>query len=206
MFFLGGFRITKVGWLGTQSVYCDFVSEFTSGWVFQLYANRKLIGSTREPRTRRVVGQLYANNSPSPLTMLRVPPDQFDTDYGQQIPRQPWNRFALNWSTSGSSGIDHFDIVSGVNPGDPIDLENVLAKVPFTVDGDYSFEPDPVIAGTWNYGVVPRDASLPAGTAGTPLTSSVTVVLPPDDVTPAADGNRFSVAAVTGTVTVGIVW
>jgi hypothetical protein len=204
-FFLGGFRIAKMGLVGPQSVYCDIISAFTEGWVYQLYANRKLIGATREPNGRRIVGQLVGSISPAPLTVVRVENSQFDTDYGQSLPRAPWNRYALYWTVSGSVGVHHFDIVRGVGPGDPVDDTNVLARVAFAGDGDYSFEPDALPAGDWNFGIVPRSDSLPSGIAGTSLTSLVTVVLPPDDVAPdPATGRRFSVASVAGAVAVGI--
>jgi len=197
--FLGGFQITDVGWLGPQAVYCDFTSPYSAGWLWQLYANRTLIGSTRVPGERRIVGQLMPSISPTPLTLVRVAVADINSDYGNQIPRQPWNRFTLSWTSSGSSNVHHFAVLGSVSSGGS--ATQLVANIPFTGDGAYSFQCAPVDgSGTWAYAIVPQDA---AGNSGAPITTTVIVSLPPADVAIADSGNRFTLAAVAGTLTAG---
>lgn len=204
-FYLGGQRITGIGMLGPQSVYVDFVADYTSGYLYQLYANRLLIGTTQNPTGRRVIGQLMANVSPAPLSFIRVDAADWNTDFGPFLNRQPWNRFLLEWSVTSQANLDHFDLVMGDASGGAIDLTNVLAKVPAqTPPANYSFQLDPLPAGTWNFGIVPRGTTTPNGIEGTPMTVSIPVVLPPKDVTPQSNGKRFTFSSTTGgNVTIG---
>jgi hypothetical protein len=207
MFFTGGFRISAIGWLTPHAIYCDLITDYADTWIYQIYENQKLIGATREPTQRRVMGQLTGGKSPSPITVIRVAQEDFQTDFGPQLPRLPWNRFQLVWNTAGSTGIDHFDIVAGTTPGGAIDPTNIIAREQFRLEGNYSFDLDPIdLSGTWNYGVIPRDAAMPAGNAGTTIAASVVVAVPPQDVALQADGTRFSMSAATGTVSVGFSW
>lgn len=198
MYYLGGHTITGAGWVGPQAVYVDFVSVET-GCVWQLYANRLLIGASRIPGERRVIGHLTPSLSPAPLTLVRVDKASQFTDYGPELPLEYFNRFEMLWSTSGSAHIDHFDIVGGRTPGGAVDTTNILGKVNFAGDGNYKWQLDPFSAGgTWNFGVLPRDA---AGNAGTLVQSALVVAMPPADVKPNIKGNRFTLAAEAGTVT-----
>ena len=206
-YYLGGQTVVNAGWLSPTAVFLDFVTTYASGFVWQLYANRLLIGSTRKPGQTRVVGQLMANVSPAPLTLVRVDAANFNTDYSAFLPAKPWNRFELLWTTSASVGVDHFDIVSGRTAGAAVDSTNVLAKVPFIGDGAYSFQLDPLPAGNWNLGVIPRSNSTPLGTAGTMLTTAIVVVLPPNDIVlNSQTGQRFSLSASGGVVTASFVY
>ncbi|HEY0981464.1 hypothetical protein [Schlesneria sp.] len=196
--YLGGFQITDVGWLGPQAVYCDFDSPYVDGWLWQLYANRTLIGSTRLPSERRVVGQLVPSISPTPLTLVRIAVGDINVDYGNQIPRQPWNRFRLRWTTSGSANVARFAVKRSAVPGGPASL--FVAYVPFSGDGEYSFDPEPVDgSGVWTYAIVPEDT---AGSEGAPISSAVSVMLPPDDVSADDAGKRFTVNVSAGVSTV----
>jgi hypothetical protein len=197
--FLGGFSVIGVGWLGPQAVYCDFESPYADGWLWQLYANRTLIGSTRLPSERRVVGQLMPSISPTPLTLVRIAVGDINSDYSNQIPRQPWNRFTLHWTSSGSFNVHHFAVLRSVTSGGA--ATQLVANVPFDGDGAYSFTCEPVDgSGTWAYAIVPQDA---AGSSGTPISTTVVVSLPPADVAIADSGNRFTLSAVAGTLTAG---
>ena len=203
MFYLGGFQITAINWIGPQAVAVDFVSSDATGCVWQLYANLTLIGSTRRTGERRVVGQLLPSISPAPLLLIRVDGNQSKSDFGSQIPAQRWNRYRLTWSSSGSSNVDRWRVLQSVSAGGS--ATQVVANVPFTGDGQYSFEfealPGP---GTWSFGVCPVDAG---GNAGVLSSTAVVVLLPPDDVTPdPLSGLRFTVACVAGALSVGFVY
>jgi hypothetical protein len=196
--FLGGFRITKAGWAGANAVYVEFVSDSTTE-LFQLYAGRTLIGCTARPTERRVVGQLFASDAPYPLSIMRVTPLERLTDFGSLLPPFPWNRFRLGWSVAApSADIDHFDVLAAPDAGEPFS-EKPLAAVPYRGVGDYSFTVPPIgRSGAWAYEIVPRDDAKPLGNAGTPLEVEVDALVPPPDVTPDADGNRFDLTVDAG--------
>ena len=208
MYYLGGMTIQYAGWINPTTVYIDFVSQYTTDWLWQLYCNRSLVGCTRSPSERRMVGQLVASVLPAPLTLVRVDAANILTDYSAFLPVEAWNRFKVDWVTAGmSADTDHFDIVESDAPGGSIDLTNVIAKVPFGVDGAYSFELPPFEAnGAWAVGIVPRDNALPLGNAGTPATLTANVLTPPPDVAFNADGSRFVAAIAAGVLTVSFVY
>lgn len=203
MMFLGGHRITGLGWAGPQAVYVDFVSQHESGWLWQLYANRKLIGSTTTPLMRRIVGQLLPTRIPAPLTLVRVDEANRTTDYGALLPPQPWNRFRLRWSGVGlDSDTDHFDIIGATGPGVVPDPEFVLARVPYTGPVAYAFDLAPLSqSGAWQFGIVARDRCLPLGNAGDQTDVTIHAAVIPPDVRQDIDGNRFTLDAVEGFVT-----
>lgn len=200
--------ITRTGWLGPQAVYVDFVSDITSGYLWQLYANRTLIGITRLPGERRIVGQLIPSGVPAVLTLVMVPTEEVMTDYGQDIPPGPWNRYLLEWTESaGDADLSRWDITSGVAPGGAPDATNILGAVPYYGDRDYSFALPPIDdPGPWNYAVTPRDNAKPYGNAGTPVVVNVPAATPPRDVLMNDDGTRFSVACVAGALTVSFAY
>ena len=208
MFYLGGMTVVAAGWVNPMTVYVDFVSQYDSGWLWQLYANRSLVGSTRVPSERRVVGQLVASALPAPLTLVRVDAASILVDYGSSLPTLPCNQFRLNWQTASmSADTAFFDVVAGTEPGGALDLSNVIARVPFVEDGPYSFELPPFEeTGDWAVGLVPRDNALPLGNAGTPSSSTVSVVTPPPDLVFNEDGSRFSVDIAGGVLTAAFVW
>jgi len=202
--FLGGMTIVGVGWAGAQAVWMDFESQYTSGWRWQLYANRTLIGITDAPGERRIIGQLPPTDIPFPLTLIRVREADALTDYGDEIPPQPWNRYRLRWTAPGvDADTDHFDVIGATGPGEAADASLVLARVPYVGDIAYSHELVSVTeSGTWQFGIVPRDNALPLGNAGTISTVDVEAVVMPPDVQLDDDGNRFSLSSVGGLVTV----
>lgn len=201
--YLGGMTIVGVGWAGAQAVWVDFVSQYTSGWRWQLYANRTLIGITDAPGERRIIGQLPPTDIPFPLTLIRVLESDALTDYGDELPAQPWNRYRLRWSGAGlAADTHHFDVIGAAGPGEAADASLVVARVPYVGNIDYSHELVAVTeSGTWQFGIVPRDDALPLGNAGTVATVNVEAVVMPPDVEQDADGNRFTLSAEAGVVT-----
>lgn len=201
--YLGGMTIVKAGWLGQRSLFVEFVSDYTSGWLWQLYANRTLIGRTSSPRERRVVGQLLDAAVPAPLTLLRVDSANALTDYGASLPAQPWNRFALEWTAAGyPSDAHHFEVTGSLEAGEAVDADNVLANIPFTGNGPYRFVLPPLAsAGDWSFAITPRDDALPAGNAGTVEEVTITAAVPPPDLPFDDEGDRFTLSAEAGVVT-----
>jgi hypothetical protein len=211
MYFLGGMTPIAAGWVNPMVVYVDFVSQYDEGWLWQLYSNRTLIGATGIQSERRVYGQVVASDLPSPLTLVRVDHDNVLTDYGPFLPHPPWlpsNGYRMEWNSAGmSADTDHFDIIRSSAAGEAIDLTNVLGRVPFTGDGDYTFElPAFSENGTWAVGLVPRDGTFPLGNPGATVQESIIVATPPPDVVIQEDGSRFSVVIAGGILTANFVY
>ena len=200
--------IVDAGIAGYSAIYVDFVSQYSSGYLWQLYANRTLIGRTSSGTQRRITGQLVSSALPAPVTLVRVDPSDATTDFGALLPELPWTRFALEWSANSfPADTDHFTITAGTSPGGSVNAANVIANVPFIGNGAYSFDLPGVSApGVWSYGVTSRDDAKPLGNPSAVATCSVTVLAPPADLGADSKGNRFTLAAVSGLLTVGLVW
>lgn len=209
-YYLGGMTVTDVGWIGPTSVYVDFVSQYDDddGWLWQLYANRTLIGVTRAVTERRIVGQLVDSATPAWLTLLRVAASSVLTDFGAQIPAGPFNRYRLDWTPSGSDAdLHHWDVTMGAAAGEDPDPENVIARVPFHGDRAYSFNLPPFeTPGTWTYAITPRDDALPLGNAGTPVEVAIVAAVPPPDLAFEDDEPRFTASVTSGVLTVEFAW
>lgn len=203
--YLGGQMTVRTGWLSPTAVYVDFVSGYETGWLWQLYANRKLIGRTVSPGDRRIVGQLNASPAPAPLTLIRVAPEFLLTDYGAELPRMPWNRFGVSFEAATDPDVDtkKFEITGSAAAGEAVDPDNLLLTEPFVGVGVYRVELPPLAgSGVWTYAITPRDDALPLGNAGTAEEFEIDAIVMPPDVRMDADGNRFSLSSAGGLVTV----
>lgn len=196
--FLGGFRILRAGLAGANAVYLEFATDSTDE-LYQLYAGRTLIGCTARPSERRVVGQLFPSDVPYPLSIMRVTQLERLTDFGALLPPFPWNRFRLAWSVAAASAdTHHFDVTASPAAGEPAS-DTPIAAVPFRGNGSYEFTVPPISAsGAWAYVITPRDDAKPLGNAGTPLSVTITALVPPPDVTPDSAGNRFDLTVDEG--------
>ncbi|OGT59916.1 MAG: hypothetical protein A3E01_10760 [Gammaproteobacteria bacterium RIFCSPHIGHO2_12_FULL_63_22] len=197
--FLGGFAITFIGWAGPNAVDVRFTTAET-GWLYQLYAGRTRIASTSLSTERRLVGQLVPDDTPTPLTIVRVSVADRLTDFGPQLPKWPWNRFSLDWTATGyPADTRYWDILASPTAGAAVDADNLVGRVLFAGDGDYQFHAPPVgSSGVWTYRVTPRDQTWPDGNAGDAAEVAVTALVPPKDVTEDSDGNRFTLASTAG--------
>lgn len=197
--FLGGFAITFIGWAGPNAVDVRF-STLETGWLYQLYAGRTRIASTQLSTERRLVGQLFPDDTPTPLTVVRVSVADRLTNFGPRLPAWPWNRFRLAWSASSyPADTRYWDILASPAAGEAVDANNLVGRVLFAGDGDYQFAAPPLASsGEWTYRVTPRDQTFPAGNAGDSEEVAVNALVLPKDVTEDADGNRFSLIAAGG--------
>jgi hypothetical protein len=195
-FYLGGHTITAAGWNGPRAVFVDFVSQYLTGWHWQLYAGRSLIGVTHSPTARRVAGQLLADEAPASLTLIRVDGASRLTDYGSLLPDVPWNRYALEWEPSGyAADASHWDLTASPAAGEAVDDTNLIARIEYTGDKPYRFVLPPLpTAGEWIYRLTPRDNALPLGNAGTAANVTITAELPPPDFALQDGGNRFTLS------------
>lgn len=202
-FYFGGMTPYRTGWLGPRAVYVDFLSEYTSGWLFQLYAGRRLIGATASPRERRVSGQLLVEDAPCPLTLLRVRPGLRWRDFSSHLPRLAWNRYVLQWQVDAyPPDAKAFEITSSRIAGEPVDPSHVLALVPYAGNRQYEFPLPPIASsGVWVYRLTPRDDAEPSGNAGDSVDVTIDAVVPPADVRLDDAGQRFSLEVVDGELT-----
>lgn len=197
--FLGGFLITSIGWAGPNAVDVRFTTLET-GWLYQLYAGRTRIASTQLSTTRRLVGQLTPDETPTPLTIVRVSLGDRLTNFGPRLPAWPWNRFQLAWAASSyPADTRYWDILASPAADEPVDADHLVGRVLFAGDGAYTFSAPPVGGnGDWTYRVTPRDQTFPAGNAGDSQDVTVSALVPPPDVTADDDGNRFTLSVSAG--------
>lgn len=200
---LDGVRITGVGWSGRRALLVEFETIYTDR-LHQLYAGRCLVGATRTIAERRILFQLNpTTGTPVTLMLAAVPDGEGSIDYGHLFGRLPANRYVLSWTAAGyPADADHFEITASTEPGGEVDPENVLKRLHFVGDGDYTWE-TPYLdgSGQHKFRITPRDDCEPAGNAGTATEITVYSLLPPDDVAFNADGSRFSLAEAGGVVT-----
>jgi hypothetical protein len=199
-YYFGGLTAYRTGWLGPRAVYVDFLSEYATGWVYQLYAGRRLIGATAAPRERRVSGQLLVDDAPCPLTLLRVRPGLRGHDFGHLLPPLPWHRYRLTWTAADyPPDATAFEITANRSAGAPVDPSHVLALVPYSGEQPYDFDLPPLAsAGLWVVRITPRDDAEPNGNPGPAVEVQVQAHLPPADVRPRDDRERFSLRVAAG--------
>lgn len=205
---LGGFTITAMGWLGPRAVFVDLATTYTNR-LYQLYAGKTLIGVTSAATETRVIGQLDPSKSPQPILLLAVLPADRLTDFGQQLPPRPWNRFDLTWPGAGQpADTKEFIITAGTTVGGAVDDSNEIARLPFNGAAlDYELKtPSVNPGGVWNYGVRPIDSTLPNGNAGTRADVGLTAFIHPPDIAQNGGGQRLSAVVAAGIAVVSFAY
>lgn len=201
---LDGVWIKSIGWMGRRSLIVEFGTIYTDR-LHQIYAGRCLIGHTRHVAERRIVFQFNpTSGTPAKLMLAAVSDGEGTVDYGDKFGRLPANRYVLSWSASGyPADADHFEITGSTEPGGEADPENVLKRLHFTGDGDYTWE-TPYLdgSGQHKFKITPRDNCTPAGNAGTATEVTVYSLLPPPDVAFRDDGSRFLLTEDAGEVSI----
>lgn len=205
--FLGGFRITNIGWAGRSSVFVDIDPVDYTDKLFQLYVNRRLAGCTNIPSERRVSGQVWDGDvSAAPLAIIVVDPIERLTDFGDVLEERPWNRYRLTWTVPGGYSADchHFDVLKASEPD--TDPTEVIAKVQYAGPRDYSIDlpaipPNHPPGANWRYAVVPRDDALTDGNAGSSTIKTIPALIYPADLVIQADGSRFGLSLSGGVLT-----
>lgn len=201
--YLGGFRITSVAWLSSHAIVVAFSSSYGS-YIYQLYAGRSLIGVSRSPEARSVVGDLEPSDWPQHLTVLAVDPGNALTDYGPQLPLRPYNKVRFTFSTSAwPADAKAIELSAGTVVGGAVDPDNVVERIFFDTDGDFEiFSPPMPGSGQWNFEIAGRDNRPSDGNRGTALAVSAEVLAHPPDVVLQDDDTRFSVAVAAGEATI----
>lgn len=202
--FLGGLAWTACEWISAHAIRVSFSTTWSTAYVYQLYAGRRLIGVSVSPSARQVIGQLLPSRSPQVLTLLAVDPEDATTDFGSLLPPNAYNCVALGFTAAGMpSDTRWLEVTSGTTPGGAVSSSNVLALIPFDVDRSYEYTTDPLDGtGTWNFEIAARDNRPNNGNKGTALAISAAILSIPPDVDLRSDGSRFVLSITTQTLTV----
>lgn len=201
--FTHGHEITSAVGLTDSTFIVHFDSAYEDSYLHQLYVGRTLAGVTESVWDRHVIGQYFPSVYPEHVQILAVDPSDKFTDFGSDLPDRPYNRVKITYSTTGFSlDTKLIEISSGTEPGGAVDETNIIASSLFQGVGTFSQITTPLgPGGEWNFEVAGRDGTKPDGNRGTPLEISATIQAHPPDLVPDADGERFTVTAAAGVLT-----
>ncbi len=200
---LGGLKITNLEWIGPTSLLVGFSSTYGTTKHYQLYAGRTLIGTSETTGGRTLIAQLQPNLHPQKLTLMAVGPGYRTTDYGDDLPPGPYNRFKLAITTSSWPTDSKFiDITAGTTAGGAVDSSNRIGRILYDKDRQYIFETDSYATGTWNFEATGVDNRKAAGNTGTAIAFSGVSLAQPSDVALNSDGTRFTASISGGTLSV----
>ena len=201
--YLGGFRITKTQWVGATAIRVDFESTYGSTYAYQLYVGRTRVGATPDQLSRSIVGQLQPSEWPQVLQIVAVDPLERFTDYGALLPKRPYNRVRLRFSTTAWPADSRYvEVIGGTEPEGAPDEANLIDRQLFDTDREYLVTTPPLSgSGEWNFEARGRDGRPGGGNVGDPLSLSAEVLACPPDVA-LVDGRRLSVAVEDGDATI----
>ena len=203
--YLGGIAITDMWPGGANELLVRFSTTYTDGdYHYQIYVGRQLRGVT-ELLSDRIISATYEQEAvPEEITLLAVDPAEQFTDYGDDLPDRPYARVKLSLTTSGWASDTRFiEVTAGTDPGGAVDLDNVIALVPFVENGAYEIITPPFDeCGTWNLEAAGRDGTFPDGNRGTALVTSEALIVYPVDLVTAEFGPRFTADVAGGILTV----
>lgn len=203
---LGGLQMTDAVYVSPTSIRVTFSTTYDDQ-LYQLYAGRKLIGSTGDLSERAITAQLQPSLYPQHLCIVAVDPANRFTDYGDLLPKRPYNRVRIRFTTSASpSDMKFLDVLGADEPGG--DPETLIERVPFDVDRQYEVLTPPLPGtGNWPFQVKGRD-DKPSGDTDSPgnvgpaldLDEDV-LAYPPDVVMAGPNSPRFTVTIESGVAT-----
>lgn len=202
---LGGLRILTAAYNGDTSIRVTFETTYADQ-LYQLYAGRLLIGATGDLSERSIVGQLVPSLYPQHLAIVAVDPAQRLTDYGDDLPKRPYNRVRIRFTTSGSaSDIKFLDVVGSEVPNGVVVADNLIERVLFDTDRQYEVLTPPLPGtGNWDFEVFSRDDKPSDGNTGAALALTADVLAyPPDVALSEATGARLTVSVAAGVATIG---
>ena len=184
MRYLGRMAITAAAFISDASLRIEFVSDW-AGKYHQAYIGRRLAGETSTPTERAITLVAPPADVPEWITLVAVDADELGIDIGSQLGQRPYNRVAIEWTTSGWDDAATIEIASGLAPGGAVVASNVIARTLFDTNRRYSLM-TPSLSGpgrrSWNFEVAGRDAVPPVGNRGTAAAISASVLSPPQDI------------------------
>lgn len=205
MTYLGGFDITDISWAGRNAVAVtiDRGGKY-SDKLLQLYAGRRLIGTTSDPSENVIIGQVPAGSACPLGVLVRDAADRLD-DWGSHLDLRAWNVYRIQFAApvDPPADIHHFDIVAGAAPGDPYDSTNIVARIPFSGAATYSYVlPSFPVRGDWQIAVIARDNAQPLGNAGSENSLTIPTIIFPWDFVIRSDGRRYLPTVADGVLTI----
>jgi hypothetical protein len=190
-----------------------WVSTDPDGTLFQVYVNRVLAW---HGTSRTCVLPAPAAGSPTRIDVGAVGSSEGLIDLSASLPTPPGggDRVKLAWVGGSYLGTDiaGYHVYSGTAAGGAVSYATPIATIPAYIQGiatdgygvggygqggygsapsSYSWTSDPLVGGTWNFGVKPFDD---AGNEGTPQTTSAVVAAPPNPPAANAAGKRLTYA------------
>lgn len=192
--FLGGFNVTSVEWIDSQSILVRFTSTYTRE-TYQLYAGRTLIGATVDPDARSIVGRLSPSHYPQVLRLVAVADTEAGQEWGATFPPRPYNRARFVVDTS-SFPADADVVELAVSGGETY-------RQPHGGEAAQTLITEPLgPTGTFTFNVRSYDDKPSGGNTGTQLQTTQDILTHPPDVTQDSSGNRFIKSLASGTLTV----
>lgn len=199
-----GHRIDSVESLSETSIVVRFTSSYAGSYLHQLYIGRTLAGVTEGVYDRHIVAPFELSTYPEHLQLLAVDPSDRNTDFGADLPDRPYNRVKIFVDTTGMpADTERIEISAGTEPEGAVDTDNIVASDIYRGVGDFEYVTTPLgPGGDWNFEVAGRDGTNPDGNRGTALELTATITAHPPDVEPDGDGERFTVEAAAGVLTI----
>lgn len=199
--YLGGSKILRWRWVSRRAGEIVF-SSIHDDLCHQVYLGRTLSGIA-EIGDRSAVVQAFPSPWPQPVEIIAVDAELKETDLGYWIASRAWNRVKLSWhADSYPSDAAFFDVTGGAAAGDAVDSDNLIARVPYDTDREYSsVTPPRGGTGTHNFEIAARD-SRGTGNLGPAAAVNVSLLVHPKDVVPDSVGKRLAVSVASGTATV----
>ncbi len=200
--YFGGFAITDAIREGPFSLRVIFTSTYSTTYQHQVYVNRTLAGVTDTTADREVMCTCQPADWPPEIQLAAVDPSESGTDYGSLLPDRCYNQIKITFTTVGWTDATRIEVTAGAAAGDVVDDENVIARALFDTNREYEILTDPREgSGTHYIEVKGVDDTKPDGNPGTVIADSVHLDVIPPDFTLQADGTRFGMVAVSGTLT-----
>lgn len=201
---LGGLRMLDAFYTSPLAIRVTFETTYDDQ-LYQLYAGRLLIGATGDLAERAITGQLVPSLYPQHLCIVAVDPEDRLIPLGDDLPKRPYNRVRIRFTTSASAtDIKFLDVVGSTEPDGAVDPDNLIERVIFDIDREYEVLTPPLPGtGNWDFEIFARDDKPADGNTGASLALSEDVLAYPPDVELQPDGSRLTVSVDTGVATIG---
>jgi hypothetical protein len=208
-----------------NELYVSWESTSPPGTYFQVYLARRLVWFGR---ARSVHLPWPGGHGPATaIDVGTVDPGEATTDLSATLPAAPANRARLAWrgGTYLSDTILGFRIYRSPSAGTAVDPTTAWADITaypggIVLDGaglggagwggagrsasEYTWTSATLTNGTWTFAIVPYDAA--GQVAGSPLTTAVTIIVPPLPPAANAAGRRLTASYNVTTYQVTLNW
>jgi hypothetical protein len=201
-----------------------WTSSSPAGTWFQLYLDHALAWWGQRSTVRLPIPQSGAG--PIRVDIGTVAPGEEQTSFAGSLPAAPQRRVELSWLGGAflASDIAGFRVFGSDTAGGAIDYSIKLADITAypggvltdgyglggygtggygEVAGTYTWISNPLLTGTWSYGVEPYDS---AGNVGSAVTTSQAIAVPPAEPGLFTDNTRLHYTYSSGTDKATLTW